>query len=216
MLCSKCSNPVRPIVAVDIDGTLGDYHGHFLRFAAAYLDAPPQMDYRGEPRMREWFCERYETDERTWRDIKLAYRQGGMKRTMPAYPFATELCESIAASDAELWLTTTRPFLRLDGIDPDTRFWLERRDIRYDGLLYDEEKYVRLEERIDYARLVAVLDDELEQVESADDVFGPGTGVFRINKYNDAVIPEGGGVANLTEAATVIANRIKHWRSIHG
>jgi hypothetical protein len=37
VLCTRCSSVVKPLVAVDIDGTLGDYHTHFLNFAREYL-----------------------------------------------------------------------------------------------------------------------------------------------------------------------------------
>ena len=38
MLCTSCSAVIRPVVAFDLDGSLGDYHNHFLNFAEGYLD----------------------------------------------------------------------------------------------------------------------------------------------------------------------------------
>lgn len=173
MLCSKCGTTIRPVVAVDIDGTLGDYHGHFFRFAKGYLgrDVPDIAAYHGQCEFKEWFCAVFSCDIRTFRDCKLAYRQGGLKRNMPKFPGASAFIRALRR-DAEVWLTTTRPYLRLDNVDPDTREWLDRSRIHYDGLLYDEDKYTVLAERVDPARVVAVVDDLPEQYDAAAVVFG--------------------------------------------
>jgi hypothetical protein len=215
MLCSECSKAVKPVVAVDIDGTLGDYHGHFIRFAASYLGVKsPSFDYYGVGLFKTWFIERYKIDERTWYDIKLAYRQGGMKRSMPVYPGAAMLCHMIRSAGAELWLTTTRPFLRLDNVDPDTRFWLDQQAIEYDGLLYDEDKYKVLAERLDGRRVVAVLDDLPEQFEAASSAFHWKVPLLRRNPYNTAVVCEQ-TVKDLGKAWPIIAERIDRWKELH-
>src|SRR4051812_7630860 len=128
MLCSQCSKRVKPIVAVDIDGTLGDYHSHFLDFARNWigLDGPEgkvegtaaaQLGlYDGSKQFRKWFESAFGVDKTTYRLIKLAYRQGGMKRTMPPYPEMIFAVQQWKRAGAEVWVTTTRPFLRLDGV----------------------------------------------------------------------------------------------------
>lgn len=190
MLCSKCSEVVKPVVVVDIDGTLGDYHGHFLRFAWQYLGLVRDGKsfsyhaYTGDGSFCEWFMEQTGCDVRTWHDIKLAYRQGAMKRSMPPYDGAKELCALVQNYGGELWLCTTRPFLRLDRVDPDTRFWLEQQEIHYDGLIHDDDKYQVLKDRIDADRIVMILDDEIEQVLQADALFGGDKTILRRNAYN--------------------------------
>lgn len=177
MLCSRCSSPIRPIVSIDIDGTMGDYHRHFIKFALGYMGQNVHMadsiisGYSGVQPMREWFCEVFHTDHRTWYDIKLAYRQGAQKRNMPMNPWAPNLINMIK-DRAEIWLTTTRPYLRLDGVDPDTRFWLDHNNIHYDHLLYDENKYEELAKRVAVPRVVAVVDDLPEELERAEYWFG--------------------------------------------
>jgi hypothetical protein len=131
--------PDAPIVALDIDGTLGDYHGHFTRFAEQWLgrDLPdPEANTDGVP-----FNKHLGISKATYRQCKLAYRQGGMKRSMPCYEGASELTHHIRKEGAQIWICTTRPYLRLDNIDPDTRHWLRRNKIQYDGVLYGEHKY---------------------------------------------------------------------------
>ena len=155
----------KPIVAVDIDGTLADYHGWFLKFASDYLGKPmPDADAMNPGLPLHQFMG---LDKETYRAVKLAYRQGGFKRTMPAFPGASDLTREIEAAGAEVWICTTRPYLRLDNIDPDTREWLERNDIQYTALTYGDNKYENLVEYVGRDRIVAVVEDLPEQIEKA-------------------------------------------------
>ena len=167
----------KPIVALDIDGTLGDYHSNFLEFADRYfasgcgswMELSRKKDNPGLP-LWEWMG----ISHRDYRDAKLAYRQGGWKRWMPCYEGAAELTEGIRAEGAEVWLCTTRPYLRLDNVDPDTREWLRRGRIQYDALLFDpahEEDGTKYHElaRQAGARVASVVDDLPEMIEAAHD-----------------------------------------------
>jgi hypothetical protein len=155
----------KPVVALDIDGTLGDYHGHFLRFAEGYIGKPmpPAKEINpGLPLHRHMHVSRA-----VYRATKLAYRQGGLKRSMPAYSFASDLTCNIRSAGAEVWICTTRPYLRLDNIDPDTREWLRRNRIQYDAVLFGEAKYKELVRQVGLDRIVAVADDLPEQIVKA-------------------------------------------------
>lgn len=147
----------RPVVALDIDGTLGDYHGHFLRFASAWYGRPmpdPSDINPGLP-LHKFMG----TSKHTYRQCKLAYRQGGQKRSMPAYVGARELTVSLRNRGVEVWICTTRPYLRLDNIDPDTRHWLRRNRIQFDAVIWGEHKYRTLAKSVGAERVVAVLED---------------------------------------------------------
>jgi hypothetical protein len=215
MLCTKCGELVRPVVAIDIDGTLGDFHTHFLTFLDGYIGsgARGMYAYDGSEEFKPWAMDVFGIDDATWRAAKLAYRQGGMKRTMPRFHEADLLINECRDMGAEVWLTTTRPYLRLDGIDPDTREWCRRNGIEFDGLLYDEEKYARLAERVSPERVVAVLDDLLEQVNAAREAFGEGVPILRRTSYNAAVPWDGEEVESLYAASRIIASRIDAWHS---
>jgi hypothetical protein len=203
-------------VALDIDGTLGDYHTHFQRFAESYLDHIFVEPYQGEQKYSKWFCDRFHVDVATFRQVKLAYRQGGMKRLMPHTPGAMSMVDLIKGCGAEVWLTTTRPFSRLDNIDPDTRFWLDRNHINFDGMLYDEEKYKRLAEQVDPDRVVAVLDDTAEQLAEARRVFGWDVPIMKNNEANKRVDHMITNCVNtLDEAAVMITERVTNWRGAH-
>lgn len=215
MRCTNCSREVKPVVAIDIDGTLGDFHTHFLKFAAMYTASTIPMNYGGDVGFKRWFLDNcsYE-DENTWQQIKLAYRQGGLKRSMPIYDGAERLCRVLREEGAELWLTTTRPYLRLDNVDPDTRFWLELNGIKYDGLLYDEDKYAKLAEYVDKERVVAVLDDLPEQWEEAAKAFGWRVPILRRTRWNRKV-PSDSAIMNLEKALSIIYERMRAWKGAH-
>lgn len=176
-MCSDCRKEIHPVVAIDIDGTMGAFHLHFLKFATGYMFgrpalSPPVEAYKGTMPMREWFCDYYDVGEDVWRDIKLAYRQGGLKRTMPSHGWGQEVTKACHNHGAEVWITTTRPYLRLDNIDPDTRFWLENNGVEYDGLIYEERKYERLARLVGPERVVAVVEDLPEEWNKAATLFG--------------------------------------------
>jgi len=155
--CSVCSDQVKPIVALDIDGTLGEYHGQFVKFATMYFDTsfPPAYGFDGSMELHEYLG--LELTE--YRRAKLAYRQGGFQRWMPMRPGADWLVNHLRDEGFEIWVTTTRPYERYDGTDPDTREWLSRNSIPWDNLLYSEDKYEVLHKRVDPSRVKLILDD---------------------------------------------------------
>lgn len=182
----------KPIVALDIDGTLGDYHTNFLTFADKYF-GPSSLPIRTpeNPGLPMWMW--MGIDLRDYRDAKLAYRQGGWKRWMPCYEGAAELTQQIRREGAEVWLCTTRPYLRLDNVDPDTREWLRRNRVEYDALLFDpahEEDGTKYHELARQAgnRVASIVDDLPEMIEAAYQAglcqapgFGP---ILRDQPYN--------------------------------
>lgn len=147
-----------PLVALDLDGTLGDYHAHFLWFAEHYFDMKfPEAD-QVNPGLR--LSEFMGIPHAEYQKCKLAYRQGGMKRWMPAYQGAPELTHEIHKLGVDVWICTTRPFNRLDNVDPDTQEWLRRNQIQYEGLLFGEDKYQELDRQTRGRReVVAVVED---------------------------------------------------------
>lgn len=156
---------IKPVVALDIDGTLGDYHAHFLRFAAEWYGRP--MPAAGDINPGLPLHKFMRTSKATYRQCKLAYRQGGLERSMPAYDGAAELTRSIRKAGAELWLCTTRPYLKMDTQSPNTVHWLRRNKIQYDHMLSGPHKYHDLVKSVGAERIVAVLDDLPEMIEIA-------------------------------------------------
>lgn len=175
-----------PILAVDIDGTMADYYAHFRWFAELYTQREmPECD-----RVIAWmdtdnFGEVLGLDQAEYRQIKLAYRQGGMKRSIPPIDqHINGMVQDLRALGIQVWVATTRPWQRLDNIDPDTQFWLDKNVGRVDGLLYGEDKYDQLHEIAEARgqRILGVVDDLGENLDRAAEL-GLNTAV-RIGPHN--------------------------------
>lgn len=203
--------PDAPIVALDIDGTSGDYHAHFTRFAEQYLgrSLPDPEENTGGLK----FYKHLGIARSTYRTIKLAYRQGGMKRSMPVYEGMGDLTKYIRNKGAQVWICTTRPYLRLDNIDPDTRHWLTKRaHMQYDGILYGEHKYRDLSKSVGRDRVLFVVDDLPEMTEQALKLGIPA--LIRRQPYNehyrsDRVTP----VSSVAEIRREFDTAMEKWRS---
>lgn len=216
MLCTNCSHPVVPVVAVDIDGTLGDYHGHFLTFAASYWRRPDyaRLAWAGDLNMHVPMGITLEE----YRETKLAYRQGGLKRWMPLMYGANMLLHDLKQEGIEVWIATTRPYLRLDNIDPDTRFWLDSNRLPYDHLLYGEDKYQQLAQAVQWGRVLAIVDDLPEQLAEAHRVLPHAATIQVATPYNDKARASSPAVrlGGLVTVRDIIKDIHKNWRSIHG
>lgn len=212
----------KPVVALDIDGTLGDYHRNFFKFADLYfgeeLKLPPL--HKANPGLPLW--EHMGISRRDYRDSKLAYRQGGWKRWMPCYSGASDLTREIRSAGAEVWLCTTRPYLRLDNVDPDTREWLRRNEIQYDGLLFDPAhessgtKYHELYRQVG-ERVASVVDDLPEMLEAATLAGVPAISsvILRSQPYNRHLNYHR-TVENCVEMWTEIREDLARWKEIYG
>jgi hypothetical protein len=218
MKCSECHREIKPVVAIDIDGTLGDYHDHFIDFAVRWLGhgyAKPKGSwaYDGSESHRDWFTRTMDVDVTTFRAIKLAFRQGGMKRTMPIYRESTPTINYVRELGAEVWLTTTRPWERFDRVDPDTRHWLSEHQIEFDGLIYDDAKMTALAERVDVERVVAVVDDLIEVLEEANQAFPNAVTILRKTIHNRGVHWKNEGYMDAIRQW--IEDGIKQWRATY-
>lgn len=162
-------SPDAPVVALDIDGTLGAYHSHFTRFAREWTGKP--MPSVSEPTGGVPFHKHLGISKATYRKVKLAYRQGGLKRSMPVYPGVGSLTRYIRSKGCQVWICTTRPYLSLDNIEPDTKHWLrERAKAQYDNVLFGPHKYRDLVKAVGLDRVVMVCDDLPEMTDQACDL----------------------------------------------
>lgn len=219
MKCSDCGTQIKPVVALDIDGTIADYHRHLAEFAWAYWNETPafpsfdRMVWDGSGNFEDYLG----LTREQYRQTKLAFRQGGMKRTMPRYPseYPNIAVNGWRAQGAEVWVTTTRPWQRHDNMDPDTRWWLQRMGIEFDGLLYDDDKYAELTKIVHPERVVAVLDDLKETCDRAVELGLPAIQVVRIHNSNSQEHSVSGR-AFFGTACAMITDAIKEWRAEHG
>lgn len=147
---------LRPVFGIDIDGTIGKYHEHFRQFAAGYFGQEmPSVPYEGP----ESFYRYLGVSRGRYRRAKLAYRQGGLKRSMPVYDGMADVVAGLRRRGALVAICTTRPYLSLENIDEDTREWLRRNGIQRDAIVWGEHKYRDLVRLYGKDRVVAVVDD---------------------------------------------------------
>jgi len=206
----------KPVVGLDIDGTLGDYHSHFLWFAEQWLGVhmPSASEINPGMPLHKFMG----VEHHIYRECKLAYRQGGLKRFMPCYDYAAELTANVRTAGASLWICTTRPYLRLDNIDPDTREWLRRNEIEYDAVIFEgvdgKSKYADLVEQVGVHRISSVTDDLPEQ--TADAVAqGISTVYLRDQPYNRVQAVTGKRVKSLRELWGQISEDLEVWREFN-
>lgn len=222
MKCTKCSSQVRPVVALDVDGVLAQYHEALVEFIISYTGLEPghAVPWPGRfdterigGEFGDWVCFAWHLDRKTYREIKLAFRQGGQKRFMPVYEGASELSAACVEEGAEIWVTTARPYLRLDNVDPDTREWLRRNEIAWDFMVYGEDKYDRLAQLVDPERVVAVLDDLPEMYDQAKEAFGARVPILRKNAWNKGAKIDRCAVDNLWDARALIVRAVQDWKA---
>lgn len=200
---------LKPVVGLDVDGTMGDYHSHFIRFAQDWLgrELPKPEDINPGLPLHKFLG----MSKSTYREIKLSYRQGGQKRSMPVYPYASELTRHIRRNGAEVWICTTRPYLRMDRIDPDTRHWLRRNKIQYDGVIYGENKYRDLVKIVPRERILFIVDDLPEMIAQAKSLGL--AACLRAQPYNHHV--SGWVVEDLEQIEPHFRKAIDTWRAQH-
>lgn len=198
---------------IDIDGTLGDYHGHFLRFAEGWLGYP-QFPYTAGASGSIPLYKHMGVSKTTYRQIKLAYRRGGLKRSMPVYEGAAEMVSSLRKREAVIVICTTRPYLQLENIEPDTREFLRRNKIPHDHILSGEHKYRNLKAIYGKSAIVSVLDDLPEMCEQAEKSGLPW--VMKSMPYNEVISPIGHlgcYVSDLEMGSKVLHERLDEWEA---
>lgn len=152
-----------PIVALDIDGTIGVYHEHFRQFASEWVGRSLPGGYDGSIPFHKWLG----LSKATYRQAKLAYRRGGIKRSMPHYTGSREFSVAVRRAGALVFVCTTRPFLAYDNIEPDTVHNLRRHGVQHDYLLSGEHKYRDLCKTVNKKQIVMVLEDQDDMLSQA-------------------------------------------------
>lgn len=218
-LCSECSSKVNPVVAIDIDGTLSEYHRHLAHHIRLYFGlsrGPVTNDWDGRGNYEDWLGISHDQ----YREAKLAFRQGGFKRWSPVMPGVGELLSSInrlkRTVGLEVWITTTRPWNRLDSTDPDTRFWLDRHFPVYDHLLYHDHKYPELRRILGGAeRVVAVVEDLPSMWEESCEAFGKEVSHMINRPHNGRYRSERSiqGMSSLIEFGELLEKEVVLWHN---
>lgn len=171
-------HPLAPVVGIDIDGTLGNYHDHFVWYLNNVYFPYELKNYHPNWSNTDTgeFSEALGLEKGEYRASKLAYRMGGLKRCMPMFENDENHFDSnvvrreiqyIRSQGIQVWICTQRPWLSLTTVDPDTQYWLEHNVGKVDGLIYGEDKYLDLIDIVGKGRILGVIDDLPENIERA-------------------------------------------------
>ncbi len=126
---------------------------------------------------------------------------------MPMFPGAQSFVNEILKV-AEVWIATSRPWQRLDNIDPDTIEWLNRNNLHFDGIVYGDDKYELLANAVEKDRIVGVVDDLTEQLKKADLLGLPTCQVYRPHNQNERWTP---GSEGFDPIAWWVQERVGLW-----
>jgi hypothetical protein len=166
-------HPLAPVIGLDIDGTIGDYYNHFVWFLNKIYFPDRHHSVHWRQSKDAEFSEALGMAKEEYRAAKLAYRLGGLKRCQPTLSGVSETREAIQKirrSGIQVWICTTRPWLSLTTVDPDTQYWLEQNVGRVDGLIYGEDKYADLLDIVGKDRVLGVIDDLPENMVRASEL----------------------------------------------
>lgn len=217
MRCTGCSTHVKPVAVFDLDGTLADYHNSLATFCGRYWGLSPRnvsaaCHWDGEGN----FEDALGINREQYRQAKLAFRQGGMKRIMPTFnDGGLHLIRNLHDEDVEIWYATQRPWQSLSNIDPDTRWWIESHHLPIDGILYDEDKYVKLvTNHVERERIILVVDDLPEMYDSA---YGLGLPVKQVARpHNSGTSQKRQWRLDMAGVRDQARRNLEEWRMIHG
>ena len=202
----------RPVLGLDIDGTIAAYHEHYLAFVEAWLGKPVPRKYDGSVPLHTW-CG---ISKATYRESKRAYRMGGAKRSMPTLapplPDAARLTHTVAKWGVDVYLCTTRPYLAHDNIDPDTRHWVRRNGVRCRGVIWGEHKYRDLVRMVGKGRVFAVVDDLPTMCDQAASLNVPTVFALRDHNLNDAPTYMHLSARTEDETLAVLRALLQDWR----
>ena len=158
------------VIAIDIDGVLADYPDYFIEWYN--LDHGTRYEDLHNMR-RNIGVDKYE-------DAKDEYRQSGVKRWMWPMPDASSFTKKIKELGLDIVLLSSRPYKTYSRIFADTLYWLNNNDIKYDTILWDEEKDLKLVKMI--PKVKVVIEDDIKY---ADDISQLDVPVILLNStYN--------------------------------
>lgn len=162
---------------------MGDYHRHFEQFARMWSG----RDIVWDPSIDGSFYKQLGMSRTSYRQCKLAYRMGGMKRSMPIFENASELTRAIRQRGVRVVAATTRPYLHMSTIDLDTQHWMRRHKLQVDHILYGEHKYRDLAKSVGVGNVICAIDDDLSQLDIAFRLGIPT--IMRRNEANRHYVP---------------------------
>lgn len=140
----------KKVICIDIDGVLSDYPGSFIR----YVEAQTGMNL-SQIKITEYNLYGIVgkvVGVKRLKSIKHKFRISGQKRTMDVFPGAVEGMKKLSKMGYTLVLLSARPYKKYPRIFSDTICWLKKNKIKYDAILWDENKEEKMLKEIPNAK----------------------------------------------------------------
>jgi hypothetical protein len=140
------------IAIFDIDGVLADYPKCFL----SWVNDNYNLKYDSIDEMKKTIeISRYE-------EIKLKYRQCGIKRKLPIDKDIVSLIKKCKNVGFTIWIVTTRP--DIEPVKSDTLFWLKNNKVPFNEVFFVNDKKSFLKNLKCNKNINLILDDELNKL----------------------------------------------------
>ena len=148
------SKMYRKKVFVDLDNVMADYGGDFLRWATNGQLSPSPNDLTSL-HLNDILC----LDEADYADLKHKWRIEGHKRNMTMLPGVHGALRRLSRW-YDIVVISSRPADRYEDIRKDTEYWLEEHELRFDELVFTNEKYDYVHDHYDQDDVLAIFDDD--------------------------------------------------------
>lgn len=155
------------VVALDLDGVLCQYPMPWVNYINLTLN-----------RLFDSLLEvKKEVDVVTYEKLKSDYRQCGIKKSNKPVKDASKLTILLKRYGYHIVVLTSRPYKKYYRLYADTLEWLNNNDIKYDTILFDEQKNITIvkmipklkfmvEDNVDYANDIASLNYKVYLISS--------------------------------------------------
>lgn len=122
------------VCGLDIDGVLNFYPDPWVEFLNERLNASfPDLK-----------AVKASVPYQLYKDIKYEYRESGIKENLEVRPGAAELTSILKSLGYTIMILTARPFSKHKTLFKQTANWLTKNGIKYDGIIFGEDKYIQI------------------------------------------------------------------------
>ena len=131
------------VVAIDIDGVLAQYPEGFMDFIREQTGMK-FINFVQKGDLYDDLAPFFDGDYKAVKDLKHAYRSSGAKANLPMVEGASLALHDLRQMGYSIVLLSARPYKEYPRIFADTIEWLNKNDIPYDAILWDENKEDRI------------------------------------------------------------------------
>lgn len=166
------------VVGVDIDGVLADYPDCFIN----YVNDKVGTDFKVED-LNQYNLYEAITDIPTevMKGLKHDFRKSGELKKVGVLSGAKKFLKTLKDKGYKIVLLSARPYKEYRRIFADTKEWLDKNDLIYDAILWDEDKLNRLIREFGEDNVSFFVEDNLKNANS----ISKSTKVYLLDKsYN--------------------------------